>query len=296
MQISRLFKIVYILLDKNIITAKELSEVLEVSVRTIYRDVETLSLSGIPIYMIKGKGGGISLLPDYILNKTILSEEEKIEILSALQSLSAATKIDVSSTLSKLRTFFGETNLNWIEIDYSDWYSGQKKFDLLKEAILTRKVIQFKYYNSYGEMTTRKAEPLTLWFKSKAWYLKSFCLLRQEARIFKLSRINNLKITDEIFEYKNYPINNMILDSDIDNIKIILKIDSSQACRVYDNFDECQILKNSDGNFIVTIYSPEDEWLYNFIISFGVYAEVLEPIYIRENIKDRLEKTLKLYL
>ena len=85
MKINRLFEIVYLLLDKDRITARELADRFEVSTRTIYRDVEDLSAAGIPIYMSKGKNGGISLLPDYVLNKTLLTEEEKINILSALQ-------------------------------------------------------------------------------------------------------------------------------------------------------------------------------------------------------------------
>ena len=72
-QINRLFEIVYILLEKQTVTAAELSQRFEVSSRTIYRDVETLSQAGIPIYMSKGKGGGISLLPDFILNKAVLT-------------------------------------------------------------------------------------------------------------------------------------------------------------------------------------------------------------------------------
>ena len=70
MQINRLFEIVYILLNKKSITAKELSEHFEVSQRTIYRDIDTLCECGIPIYTSKGKGGGIGLLDSFILNKS----------------------------------------------------------------------------------------------------------------------------------------------------------------------------------------------------------------------------------
>lgn len=77
MQINRLFEIVYILLDKKTVTSKELAELFEVSSRTIYRDIETLSSAGIPIYMSKGKGGGISLLPGFVLNKAVITDEEK---------------------------------------------------------------------------------------------------------------------------------------------------------------------------------------------------------------------------
>ncbi|MEG0379477.1 MAG: HTH domain-containing protein, partial [Eubacterium sp.] len=74
MQSHRLFEIIYLLMDKKQITAAELADHFEVSVRTIYRDVERLSLSGVPIYTTIGKNGGISLMEDYVLNKSILTD------------------------------------------------------------------------------------------------------------------------------------------------------------------------------------------------------------------------------
>lgn len=91
MQIHRLFQIVYILLDRKIVTAKELADYFEVSTRTIYRDVETLSGAGIPVYMNKGKGGGITLLPEFVLNKAVITEKEKEEILSSLNAIGAVS-------------------------------------------------------------------------------------------------------------------------------------------------------------------------------------------------------------
>jgi len=99
MQSSRLFEIIYLLLNKKSMTAKELAERFDVSTRTIYRDVDVLSLAGIPVYTEKGKNGGISLLPDYVLNKSILSESEQEEILSALQSLSCIGNDDEGQVL-----------------------------------------------------------------------------------------------------------------------------------------------------------------------------------------------------
>lgn len=80
MQINRLFEIVYILLEKEKVTARELAERFEVSTRTVYRDIEALSCAGIPVYMSKGKGGGVSLLPGFTLNKAVITEGEKAEI------------------------------------------------------------------------------------------------------------------------------------------------------------------------------------------------------------------------
>ena len=79
MQINRLFEIVYILLAQKSATAKQLAEWFEVSRRTVYRDADTLSLAGIPIFTGEGKGGGISLLPDFVLNKFIFIEDERVK-------------------------------------------------------------------------------------------------------------------------------------------------------------------------------------------------------------------------
>ena len=147
MQINRLFEIVYILLDKKTITARNLSERFEVSVRTIYRDIDVLCAAGIPVYMSKGKGGGISLLDNFVLNKTILSNNEQNEILAALQSLNALKYPDVDNVISKLGMLFNKEDYSWIDVDFSHWGSSDKeKFSLLKTAIVNKKTITFDYF------------------------------------------------------------------------------------------------------------------------------------------------------
>ncbi len=298
MQINRLFEILYVLLDKNTVTAKDLSERFEVSQRTIYRDVETLSASGIPVYMSKGKGGGISLLPNFVLNKAVLSEKEKDEILSALQGLNAVDAFSVSDTLSKLSSLFGsKSTSSWVEIDYSDWSNTKREqFETIKKAIINKTLIAFDYYNRNGEAANRKVEPITLWFKERTWYLKGFCKSKQDFRVFKLTRIKNVVCTDEhftergafdIFDDYQMPVN---------LTKIVVRIDGSQSYRVFDDFDDNDIIKNEEGSFTVTMNFIEDEWVYGYLLSFGFYAEVLEPLHIREIIKERLEKSLKRYL
>jgi predicted DNA-binding transcriptional regulator YafY len=199
-QVNRLFEIIYILLDKKIATAKELAEHFGVSQRTIYRDVDTLSLAGIPVYTEKGKGGGISLLPEFVLNKSILSEKEQNEILSALHGLAGVKTSETNQVLQKLSAIFNKTAANWLEVDFSDWsYANGRVFNDFKTAILERRVAEFDYYSTYGEMTLRRVEQMQLWFKSKAWYIKGFCLTRQDMRLFKLTRVRNLTVTGDRF-------------------------------------------------------------------------------------------------
>lgn len=123
MQESRLFRILYYLLDKGRATAPELAEKFEVSVRTIYRDVDAISSAGIPIYVTTGRNGGIQFLDDYVLNKSFFSDSEKLEILSSLQSLSAVQYPEVDTVLNKLGAIFQIGLTDWIDVDFSRWGS-----------------------------------------------------------------------------------------------------------------------------------------------------------------------------
>lgn len=300
MQINRLFEIVYILLNKKTITAKELAEHFEVSVRTIYRDIDTLSSAGIPIYATQGKGGGINLLNKYILNKSLLSENEQNEILFALQSLNVTQNLETDKVLSKLSSLFNKNNINWIEVDFSPWGSNKNQkcqFNSLKNAIISHQVIEFKYFSSSGEKSSRKVEPIKLIFKVNAWYLQGFCLSKKAYRTFKISRMSDVKITGEIFiEKSTKELNEDIQKYKFNNwIDIQLKISPDGAYRVFDEFEEKEIVKNQDGSFTVNTTLPEVEWMFNYILSFGTTVEVLSPRSIRGMIQDKLEKLLKKY-
>lgn len=285
------------MLNKNQVTAKELAERFEVSVRTIYRDIEALCEAGIPIYTTKGKGGGISLLDHFILNKSVLSAEEQQEILAALQGLSAVS-FAKSKTLSKLDALFGNEEADWIQIDFAGWnQSIKEKFETLKSVILGRKVIQFEYYNANMERTVRAVEPLQLSFIDKTWYLKGYCRMKQGIRLFKLSRIKEIRVKEEHFE-RQLPVETqkqMSVDLNRKTTVIKLWIDASQAYRAYDEFEEQQITLNKDGSFQVEISYPLDEWVYGYLLSYGPYLRVLEPAEVRDELIRRLKRSLELY-
>jgi len=300
MHINRLFEIVYILLDKKTVTAKELAERFEVSTRTIYRDIETLSSTGIPVYMSKGKGGGISLLPDFILNKVVLTDKEKDDILSSLKAVKTINFIETDTALKKLSSLFGESNTDWIEVDFSSWTNNAEReteiFNMIKSAILSKKIISFSYASAKGEQISREAEPLKLCFKAGAWYLYAYCKKRSDYRFFKLRRIKELSILDENFSRKapKQALFNTKATSEEQYVNLKLKFAPRSAFRVYDEFDDYR--QNADGSFIVEVTYQKGEWIFGYIESFGEDCEVLEPADIREDIKNRLMKTLKYYL
>jgi predicted DNA-binding transcriptional regulator YafY len=295
---NRLFETVYILLNKKTATAKELAEHFGVSQRTIYRDVDALTLAGIPVYTEQGKGGGISLIPNFVLSKSILSEQEQHEILSALRGLSGIKTADTDQVLQKLSALFNKNTVNWLETDFSNWeFSDREMFNDFKTAILERRIVEFDYFGSSGEKTRRRMEPVRLWLKSRAWYVNGFCLDRQDIRLFKLVRVRNLTVTDERFAERDIttapPYPTLTSTGHSENIK--LKIAPEMTYRVHDEFDENMAKKQNDGSFVVSADWPVDDWVCGKILSFGEYIEVLEPEYLREIIRDKAKKIAEKY-
>ena len=290
---NRLFEIVYILMQKKKITAKELAEKFEVSTRTIYRDIESLSRAKIPIYSNKGKDGGIGILEEYVLNKTVLSEEEQNQILFALQGMKKIAGED-KDILEKISTIFNKKVNDWIKIDFSNW-GKEEKFELIKTGILNKKQLEFTYYNSNGDKTKRIVEPLQIWFKDKSWYLISYCKLKEDYRIFKVARMKEIKVLEKHFE-RELPKEQKEEKYKLKNIVLELEISKEMAYRVYDEFEDNEITKNEDGSFRVKVEYPETDWIYGYILSFGENIKVISPKRVKSTIKVRLEETLKNYL
>ncbi len=298
-QINRLFEIVYILLDKKTVTARELAERFEVSTRTILRDIDTLSLTGIPVYTIQGKGGGISIMDHFVLNKSVISEEEQNEILFALKSMRAVRSMDMEHTLDKLQSLFKKGKTDWIDIDFSNWGSPateRQNFNLLKQAVLKKQVIEFEYLNRYGQRRHRKVEPLCIAFKSHSWYLQGFCLEKQDYRIYKLTRMREVKVCEEYFDRELLQSEEIDINVDGSGFTCVeLKFAPEAAYRVYDEFDEQRIIVNEDGSLTASADYPYDEWVVGHILSFGDYAEVLKPDFVRKDIAERAKNIANKY-
>ena len=298
MKINRLLEIVIILLNRETVTAKELADRFEVSSRTIYRDIDALSSAGVPVYTNKGNGGGISLLEDYTLSKVMLSKSESEGLLLALKTMGATSYPEASAIIDKLGSIFKSNQANdWIEVDFEGWSSKvneQNKFSKIRDAIINKQVISFDYVNANGGKSNRSAEPVKLIFNAYTWYLIAYCLLRDSHRMFRLSRIKNVRITEqhftkrEIQEYENQETRTPL-------VELRLRCDEKVLNRLYDTFDGEFITKNKNGSYDLVVSLPEEEWVYGYILSFGGYAEVLEPEHIREIIKTRAKEILEKY-
>lgn len=295
---SRLFKILYYLLDKGTVTAPELAKKFEVSVRTIYRDIDMLSGAGIPVYTTTGHGGGIHLFDNFVLKKSLLSEQEMQDILIGVQSLSAVQYPDTDGVMSKLKATFQIAESDWIEIDFSRWGSIVEKekqyFEMLKRSILGRQEIQFLYYNSLGEGNQRRCQPLKLVYKDKAWYLYAYCLKRNDYRMFRISRIKELLVTDQYFKSHSEMKESVfpLMEEMGKPITIELSFPKEVSYRVYDTFED-DVIKWNGQEIRVNVTLPETEWLYSFIMSFGNQISILYPVSLKEKIIERYKIALK---
>lgn len=330
--INRLLGIIYILLKKGTVTAGELAERFEVSTRTIYRDVENLSMAGIPVYTSKGKNGGISLTEQFVLDRLMVSDKEQQRILAALASLQETGASEEGEILKKLGDFFKAEPVNWVSIDFSNW-SGRdtELFEQIRESILGHRVMEFDYYGQYGEMTRRTVEPVQLIFKDYTWYVRAYCRKRNAMRMFKVRRMKRVRVLEETFvprptapehiaesqvqEEGKLPVVEMLQESETkeaaggaaaeetigeegtaeESPEIIIWIDGKEAYRIYDKFEEEEITRLPDGNFEVRVRYFLDDWVYGMILSFGPSAQILKPERVRKEMARRIGEMKKLY-
>ncbi len=298
MQINRLFEMVYLLLDKKQMTAKELAEHFEVSTRTIYRDVEALSVAGIPIYMSKGKGGGISLLPEFVLNKAVITEAERADILSSLKAVQAVSLSDAGTALDKLGSLFGAKDVDWIEVDFGLWGDGEKEavfFETIKKAVFGKKVMNFQYAATKSEIKLRMVEPLKLVFKGSNWYLYAYCRLREDYRFFKLKRMQDVVVTEEKFtrQTPKKVLQNTDYVQTGERVNVVLKLEKQAAFRAMDDFKECEW--QDDGSVLVSGEYMKGAWLSDILLGYGEHCEIIEPKWLRDEVEETLQRMLTRY-
>ena len=308
MKVDRLISIIMILLDKKRIGAQELADMFEVSARTIYRDIDTINMAGIPVRATSGVGGGFEIMPEYKIDRKVFSTADLSAILMGLSSLSNMIRGDeLVNALAKVKSFIPadrvkdiELKANQIVIDLSPWMGNrniQPYLEIIKTALQESKLLAFEYADRYGNKTVRTAEPYQLVLKSSHWYWQGYCHKRNDFRLFRLSRTSNLQIQEEFFTPRDFQKPQLdftdILATMQTNIKI--RIHKSVMDRVLDYCTYEHFSPDGDEHFIVSIPFIENEYHYNILFSFGDKCECLEPLHIRTEMKRRIHDIATLY-
>ncbi len=300
MKIDRLIGILSILLQKEKVTSAELAEKFEVSRRTILRDIESINMAGIPIVSEQGQGGGISIMDGYRIDRTLLSSDDMQAILSGLQSLDSASGTNryrqLMEKLSADDTACVNAD-NHIIIDLSSWDRAAvaDKIDLIKKAMEQRRVISFRYFSPNGE-GRRRIEPYHLIFQWSAWYVWGYCTQRRDYRMFKLTRITDLDITDEICENRAVP--EYIPDKlrhTRGKIKAAVKFDASVKWRLIDEFGADLLRYDDSGDVVMDFTWSDKHSFFNYILTFGRDAQIIAPPEYRQEFAELVKNIFSVY-
>lgn len=302
MKLERLLAIVMLLMNRDRVTARELSEIFEVSGRTIQRDMEAINLAGIPVVSYQGSRGGYGIIKEYKIEKGFMSNTEYQMLLTALRGVYQAYEDkNLQNMINKLMVIkqpkadIGQK----VVFDFSSWGETARKKEkiaLVKKGIEENRMVSFNYVNWSGDATRRSVEPYTLLLKVNNWYLYGYCQMREAYRIFKLSRVTNLELTGDHFLPRSEIPPLSLKDKDERPLtKLVLKFHPKALNRLEAYFDLEELTYDQRGMIHVTVHYPEDEWVYGMLLSFGELVEVLEPQHIKAILMERAEKMIKKY-
>ncbi|CAK7046006.1 helix-turn-helix transcriptional regulator [Fusobacterium varium] len=307
MKIDRLLSIIMVLIEQNKISASKLAEMFEVTPRTIYRDIETIQAAGVPIVTYTGTNGGIGILENYKIDKKFFTKEDMITIMTGLGSISSSvTNSGLNKVLTKLQSLIPEDHTQEIKlksgqvvIDLTTW-SGNKKLQAnlikIKEALNQRRYLIFKYLDGNGKSTERKVEPYQLLWKEEKWYINSYCTMRNDFRLFKLSRISYLKVLDETFSLREFDMEELRMnwsEKRILNIKLLADVSLKE--KILERCEEENITYCGKNKMIVEFPFVDDDFGYELLLSFGNKCECLEPVEIREKLREKIRNMLYIY-
>ena len=307
MKIDRLLSIIMVLIEQNKISASKLAEMFEVTPRTIYRDIETIQAAGVPIVTYTGTNGGIGILENYKIDKKFFTKEDMITIMTGLGSISSSvTNSGLNKVLTKLQSLIPEDHTQEIKlksgqvvIDLTTW-SGNKKLQAnlikIKEALNQRRYLIFKYLDGNGKSTERKVEPYQLLWKEEKWYINSYCTMRNDFRLFKLSRISYLKVLDETFSLREFDMEELRMnwsEKRILNIKLLADVSLKE--KILERCEEENITYCGKNKMIVEFPFVDDDFGYELLLSFGNKCECLELVEIREKLIEKIRNMLHIY-
>ncbi len=308
MKVDRLVSIIMILLDKKRIGAQELADMFEVSPRTIYRDIDTINMAGIPVRSTSGVGGGFEIMQNYKIDRKVFSTADLSALLMGLSSLSSMIRGDeLVHALAKVKSFIPadrakdiEMKANQIYIDLSPWMGNrnmQLYLEMIKTALQENKLISFEYADRHGNKTARIAEPYQLVMKSSHWYWLGYCYKRNDFRLFRLSRTLNLQIQEETFTPRDFQKPQLDITDIVATMQreIKIRIHKSVMERVLDYCTYEHFTPDGDEYYIVRFPFIENDYYYNILFSFGDKCECLEPLPIRTEMKRRIHDIAALY-
>lgn len=308
MKTDRLVSIIMILLEKKRISAHILADMFEVSKRTIYRDIEAISMAGIPVSATPGTGGGIEIIGHYKIDKKVFSRDDLSALLMGLNSLPKTLRTrEVEHTLAKLESLIPseqakeiEIKTNQILIDLTPWFEEANinhNLEIIKTAIDENRLLSFTYIDGHSKKSERTVEAYQLVLKGRSWYVQTFCHTKKDFRLFRLSRMTALTLLEEKFiprEYQKPVLDFEEAARDLQTI-IKLRIHKSILDRLLEFCSFDNIKADGEEHYFVEYPFIDRDYYYDMLLSFGDKCECLEPLSVREKLKQKIQSLMQVY-
>ena len=294
MQQSNVFSILMILMSKRKVSRDYLAERFSISKRTVSRYLNILEDAGVPITSVPGRGGGVMLADDYIIDKSFLSEAETVRIKNALSrtadefddkaNLAIIEKLNSVNKSREQDGFAVKQDALYIDCDYEQAAFLRPRMKILSGAIEASRAVEINYTDARGFSSYRTIEPYTLVFKSGAWYIYAMCKLRGDFRLFKLSRISDLRLTSKGFiKYES---------------KLTEKLEFEFYSPVTDSVIDwlgLSAITERGTRLIASAEVPMNDALVKRLLSYGSSVKVLNPPELVETMRAEAERMAKIY-
>ncbi|NUU74918.1 helix-turn-helix transcriptional regulator [Paenibacillus xylanilyticus] len=302
MKLERLISMIYKLLNNEVVSASVLAEEFQVSQRTIYRDIDVICAAGFPVVSYQGMNGGYGMMDGYKLDKSLLGTYDVNSLITVLHSLSTVFEDErAQGTIERLKTVGTEHQTPSLAVNLETHRNDHDALRHLRKGITEHILVRFDYINTKNERTTRELEPVMLYYKYRNWYVYGFCRARQDYREFRLSRMMNLSLTPETFQrHLEVPKETVLPTKEWqDQVSdVVFRVSPEALAEALDHFQQADKQFNDDGSMTmrIPVYQPlQARWLRSFLLGLGSGVVVLEPLELREILKEQLQHALLQY-
>ncbi|NMO95126.1 helix-turn-helix transcriptional regulator [Paenibacillus lemnae] len=316
MKIDRLLGIIVLMLNKGRVSARELSERFEVSSKTIYRDMDTISQAGIPVVAYPGLSGGFEIMKSFMIDRYWLSVEEMGSLFTAAKGIHQALgSPETKALLDKIQNLLNKAKVGRIPeedhmafepliMDLNPW--GQREgireqLDLLRACIAQKQRAIIHYVSSGADSVVRKreVEPVSLILKGNVWYVQAYCLYRKDHRLFRISRIEQIKLLETRAQPRLRPQLDALSWNSVWSegmpCTVTLRFTPSARPRAADWFHPERWIEAADGSVVISTVLKVDEWLYGTLLSMGDTVLVEGPSWVAEELSRRAKKIAAQY-
>jgi len=300
MKTDRLVGIIMLLLEKKRVRAQEIADMYEVSLRTVYRDLDAIGRAGIPVTAVSGVNGGFEIMPQYKLNSSCFTAQELSALLIGLSGMNGIIPAQqLTGTIAKISGIVPDNRRDEIEkntgqyfFDRTPWSGGEYVrgvFETVQRAMEEKHLLAFDYVSTKAKLTSRLVRPCRAVLKGNNYYLYAYCTEKQDYRLFRMSRMINCAITEETYIPQSFP--EPVLDYENGILamqtEIRLLADESIFDRILEFCPYDKITRTPQG-LLVNYPFIENDYYYDILLSFGDKCECLSPEHVREEIKRRI--------